>query len=245
MNTPNDPSNPNKQQTAEDVKAKAGQASQEVKARAEQASQEAKAKGREQLEEQESRAADTMDKMADATHAAADQLTQRNETNLSHYVSEIADGIGKLSNNLQHKNTDELIQEASGLARNNPGLFMLGSVAVGFGLSRIAKANRPRSDGESHWEDYYGRQESQSYDTGADTAVGSRAASSATSPMGASSATNPTPPTSPTPPAGSANPTHSSTSYLPEEGASTQNPTTPTDSGARTSSTSKPGGANR
>lgn len=217
MNTPNNPSNPGKQ-TAEDVKAKAGQASSEVKARAEQASQEAKAKTREQIEEQESRAAETMDKMADATHAAADELAQRNETTLSHYVADIADGISNLSNSLQHKNTDELIRDASRLARENTGLFLLGSVAVGFGISRIAKANRSTGDSESHWEDYYGQQRSSTYDTASSPAASSQTQSSAES----------------TPSS------HASTSYLPEDRPSMQDPTKPPES-RRSSPTNNPG----
>lgn len=204
MTTPNNPSDPNQRAMAEDVKAKAGQASQQAKAEVEEAAQEAKTKTREQLEQQESRAADTMEKVADVTQTAAQQLAERNETTLSQYVSEISDGISKLSNNLKHKNPDELIQQASRLARNNPGLFLLGSVALGFGLSRIAKANRSPGDSESQWQDY-GQQDSyaagaRSYDPGAGAAVGSTPAS------------------------------HASTSYLPEERQSMQDPSSRGDS---------------
>ncbi|MCW8194476.1 hypothetical protein F6455_06730 [Proteobacteria bacterium 005FR1] len=156
--------NPSKRDVAEDMKAKANQASQEVKAQAQRTSEDMKSRGRDELEKRESQAADAMDQVAEATEAAAHELEQRRETAaLSHYVSELADGISGLSGNLRSKNTDELISDASRLARNNPGLFLLGSVAVGFGLSRIAKANRPPQERESHWEDYYGHQETSQY----------------------------------------------------------------------------------
>jgi hypothetical protein len=156
--------NPNKQKIAEDMKAKANQASREMKSQAERTTEDVKARAREEVEKRESQAADTMDQVAEATDAAAHELEQRSETAaLSHYVSELADGISSLSSSLRGKNTDELISDASRLARNNPGLFLLGSVAVGFGLSRIAKANRPPHESESHWEDYYGQQETRRY----------------------------------------------------------------------------------
>lgn len=206
MSNPENP-NPSKQKIADDMKAKAEQASREMQAQ-----------GKEQLEAQESRAADTMDKVAEATDAAAEELANRSETAaLSQYVSEIADGIGNLSSSLRQKNTDELIHDASELARNNAGLFLLGSVAIGFGLSRIAKANRPAAGSESHWEDYYGQQETGSY-----------AESEASESSGA-------------PGARTSDPTHASTSYLPEEGAGAQNPTTPPSAGTRTSPSAGPG----
>ncbi|MGQ9426264.1 hypothetical protein ACXYTJ_13365 [Gilvimarinus sp. F26214L] len=228
MNTRNEPNKPGdkKREVADDLKAKADQTTREMKSR-----------GKEQLEAQESRAADTMDKMAEATQAAARQLEEKEETTLSRYVSEIADGIGSLSSNLRNKNTDELIGEVSRLARNNSGLFLLGSVAVGFGLARIAKANRPDSanqwgEGQEHWEDYYGQQEGRSYGAGSS---GSAELERATSSQGTS--------TSPSASSDSSNPTHASTSYLPEEGESVQSPINPP-SGARTD-TQSPGGPGR
>jgi hypothetical protein len=137
MNTQH-PTNPGKQEVVEDMKAQAEQTARDVKTKSE-----------EQLKTQASRATDTLDTMAEAGHASAEQLAQRNATTLSHYVSEIAEGIGKLSDNLRNKNTDELIREASRLARDHAGLFLLGSVALGFGLSRVVKANREEGTGET------------------------------------------------------------------------------------------------
>lgn len=158
-----DGKNPTKQDIAKDMKAKANQASREVKSQAERTAENLKTRGREEVEKRESQAADTMDQLAEATQAAAHELEQRSETAaLSHYVTELAEGISNLSTSLRGKNADELISDASRLARNNPGLFLLGSVAVGFGLSRIAKANRPPQE-DSHWEDYYGQQDTRQY----------------------------------------------------------------------------------
>ncbi|MEX1034228.1 MAG: hypothetical protein WDZ30_12765 [Cellvibrionaceae bacterium] len=187
MDTGKNPTGASKKDIAEDMKAKANQASQDVKSKA-----------KEQFEAQDSQAVATMDKVAEATGAAAQELARKGEPTLSHYMTEIAQGIGTLSDNLRHKNTDELIHDASRLARQNTGLFLLGSVALGFGLSRIAKAARSSSDGESEWESKYGQQDSSPY-AGREQAAG----------MSAS---------------GGSNPSHASTSYLPEEGSSDQRP---------------------
>lgn len=224
---------PSKQQIADDMKAKANQTSREMKD-----------KGREQLEKQESRAADTVDKMADAARAAADELERENETTLSHYVSEIAEGIGGLSSNLRSKNTDDLIRDASRLARDNAGLFLLGSVAVGFGLARIAKANRPAGyENQDTWEDYYGQQRSRSYGTGqSGTSTGNTAQSSTGATSVGRTATggrdtgNTAAPgaTGTSGNTGTSNPTHANTSYLPEDRSSAQSPLNSTKGDTRT-----------
>src|SRR5690606_24637823 len=154
------------------------------------------------------------------------------------YVSEISRGIGSLSSSLRERNTDDLIRDASRLARNNPGLFLLGSVAVGFGLARVAEAKRPESGNSpswddsqgwegSDWEDYYGQQRTTQYGRNPD--VGATTGSSAQSSTGASAlgrtATGARDTGSTAAPGatgtsgstGTSNPTHASTSYLPED----------------------------
>jgi hypothetical protein len=46
---------------------------------------------------------------------------------------------------LRGKSADELLQQAGKLARDNPTLFLAGSVALGFGLSRFLRASSPAS----------------------------------------------------------------------------------------------------
>jgi hypothetical protein len=127
---------------AGDVKSKAQQASQEVK---EQAKQQAK-QASQTLDQNRERAADELDKIAHAARAAASDLEEQQDDGLSNYVAEMASGIGSLADSLREKNMDDLIQEAKRIARNNPTLFLAGSVAIGFGLSRFAKASGYRSE---------------------------------------------------------------------------------------------------
>jgi hypothetical protein len=44
---------------------------------------------------------------------------------------------------MRGKSAEEMLQQAGRLARENPALFVTGSVAVGFGLSRFLRASSP------------------------------------------------------------------------------------------------------
>ena len=76
--------------------------------------------------------------MADA---AAEDLQDHQQQALSEYVTQFASSISALANNLRHKSIDELMHEAEGIARRNPALFIGGSIAIGLGLARFAKAS--------------------------------------------------------------------------------------------------------
>lgn len=146
MTETNKPSTPSKNDMADELQSKAHSASRQLKE-----------KGSEQLEQYESRAAGSMESVAEAAHRAAESLGESNQTMLSQYVGELASGISDLADSLRHKNTDEILDDVGRLARENAGLFLLGSVAIGFGLARIAKASERHSDESEHsWEGYYG-----------------------------------------------------------------------------------------
>lgn len=126
----------------------ARKAAGEVKSSAKQASREAKQQAAETLDENRERAADELDKIAHAARAAASDLEDQEQEGLSDYVADMAQGIGSFANSLRRKNMDELLQEAREVARRNPALFIAGSIAVGFGLSRFAKASVHHQHGE-------------------------------------------------------------------------------------------------
>lgn len=110
-----------------------------------------------------------------STQASEEKIMQ---DNLSAYIREMADGIGDLSDNLRHKSADELVRSASDLARRNSGLFLLGSVAIGFGLSRFAKASRSSENGrfdraaDPYGSDTYSYQSGESPSTSPDQPAG-------------------------------------------------------------------------
>lgn len=87
-------------------------------------------------------AADKVDRLAESIDAAADELRGDEQTAyLSRHVGELSDSLARLSRGLREKSTDEILADVTRIARDNPGLFLAGSVALGFGIARFARAS--------------------------------------------------------------------------------------------------------
>lgn len=134
-------------------------AAEDAKAKARQAADQVKTQGKSQLEGYRETAADELEAVAQSAKAAAEQLEGHDRLGLSTYVSTMAQSMVKLSDDLRGKSVDELFQDVNRLARNNPGLFIAGSVALGFGLTRFARASSKRA---SH-DDYRSHDSSASF----------------------------------------------------------------------------------
>lgn len=89
-------------------------------------------------------AAGRVDGIAQSIDAAAAHLSQEDMTRLSGYVHDMAQSLSGFSRDLREKNGDEMLQDIKRLAHRNPALFLGSSVAIGFGLSRFARASRSR-----------------------------------------------------------------------------------------------------
>jgi hypothetical protein len=90
-------------------------------------------------------AADQMDDVAERIRSAADELDDGEGGEMSQHVARLADGIAQVADTLRNKSADELMRDVRRLAQRNPALFIAGSIAVGFGLSRFAKASGERA----------------------------------------------------------------------------------------------------
>jgi hypothetical protein len=101
----------------------------------------AKEHGSAQFEQYRDTAVDQIENLAHSAQSAAEQMQDGDTLGLSHYVTDLAQNMTTLAGNLRGKSIDELLQQASKLARDNPALFVTGSVALGFGLSRFLKAS--------------------------------------------------------------------------------------------------------
>ena len=89
-------------------------------------------------------AAGRVDGIAGSIDAAAAHLSQEDMTRLSGYVHDMAQSLSGFSRDLRDKSGDEMLQDIKQLAHRNPALFLGGSVAIGFGLSRFARSTRAR-----------------------------------------------------------------------------------------------------
>lgn len=111
---------------------------------------EARTQGKEQFEHLRGTAAQNLDKLAESAQAAASKLEQDDVGHLSEYVSDLASRMGQLSNTLRTKSIDEVFQDLGRIARENPALFVTGSLAIGFGISRFARASQRKALERDH-----------------------------------------------------------------------------------------------
>lgn len=91
-------------------------------------------------------AAGRVEDIAESIDAAATHLDDEDMARLSGYVHDMAGSLGRVADDLRTRSGDDMLHEASRFARQNPALFLGGAVAIGFGLSRFAKAGRTRAD---------------------------------------------------------------------------------------------------
>ncbi|MCX7515132.1 hypothetical protein [Frateuria sp. STR12] len=109
--------------------------------RAEELADKARAEGQEQAQHYRDRAADKVDTFADSVKAAAAQMQDDDVAHLSGHISDMADGLGRMADGLREKSADEILHDVRRIARENPTLFIAGSIAVGFGITRFARAS--------------------------------------------------------------------------------------------------------
>lgn len=103
----------------------------------------AKEQGSARFEQYRDTAVEQIETLAHSAQSAAEQMQGSDTLNLSHYVTDVAQSMTTLASNLRGKSIDEMLHQASRLARDNPALFVTGSVALGFGLSRFLRASSP------------------------------------------------------------------------------------------------------
>lgn len=102
---------------------------------------EAKAQSRAEIDRARESTAHKAETLAESARAAAAALERDDIGHLSQYVSDMADGMTRFADGLRHKSGDEIARDVGRIARENPALFIAGSVAIGFGLSRFARAS--------------------------------------------------------------------------------------------------------
>ncbi|HLD66642.1 MAG TPA: hypothetical protein VJA19_11395 [Pseudomonas sp.] len=146
MNTPNqagsNPSSSTSGGASQGADSPGTGARNELQDKASELAKEAKARGQAELDQYRQSALSQVETLAESARAAATTLQTNDSLGLSRYVAEVADGMQLFAGKLRGKSLDELLHDAGELARNNPALFLAGSLAVGFGLTRFIKATR-------------------------------------------------------------------------------------------------------
>lgn len=144
-----------------------GNDEQRLKDSAKQLGEQARDEGKQRVEEARGTAAGKVDTLADSVKAAASQLSENDIGHLSEYVSDLAENMSRLSTSLREKSGDEMLRDVTRLARENPALFITGSLAIGFGLSRFARASGRHDHSSDNDTDRDAARTSGSYDSGA------------------------------------------------------------------------------
>jgi hypothetical protein len=85
-------------------------------------------------------AADQIEALAEGAKSFVSGLEEKDTLGMSDYLTDMAESMSGLAGNLRGKSAEQLLHDGAELARNNPALFIAGSIALGFGLSRFLKA---------------------------------------------------------------------------------------------------------
>lgn len=102
-------------------------------------------RGMEQLEGAKGQLAQGAERVAAAVERTADELGGDEDNAISGFGHSVASLMRQLAGGLRERDIDEFARELAELARRNPGVFLAGSVALGFGIARFFKARSPQS----------------------------------------------------------------------------------------------------
>lgn len=113
----------------------------------------ARERGKERLEGAKGQLAEGAERVAAAVDRTAEQLESDGDRTISGFGHSIASMMRQLSGGLRERDIDDFARELGTLARRNPGVFLAGSVALGFGVARFFKARTPsaRAPGDGSW----------------------------------------------------------------------------------------------
>jgi hypothetical protein len=100
-------------------------------------------RGMEQIQGAKGQLAEGAERVADAVERTADNLEGDGDNAISGFGRSVASLMRQLAGGLREADVAEFADELAQLARRNPGVFLAGSVALGFGIARVFKAHAP------------------------------------------------------------------------------------------------------
>ena len=123
----------------------ARQRSQEVARQGQQKASEYAEQGREQakgqIATQKERASSELQGIAQALQQTGSQLREQDQGSIGQYAEQAADQVGRLSDFLSEKDSEELISEVEDFARNKPAVFLGAAFAAGAVAARFLKSS--------------------------------------------------------------------------------------------------------
>lgn len=102
-------------------------------------------------EDEKSKGIEALQSFAAAIDTAAREM-ERQSPQVARYVHQAAERMHSLSSTIDQRSINDLMRNATDLARSRPGMFFAGAVAAGFALSRFLKSSA-RHEGAAMNED--------------------------------------------------------------------------------------------
>jgi ElaB/YqjD/DUF883 family membrane-anchored ribosome-binding protein len=96
------------------------------------------------LDKQRQRAADSVKSVAETLHQTADQLDEQRIGPIADYARRAAVEVDSFAETVRARSLDDLMNDATALVRQRPGLFLAGAAGVGFLLGRFLRASEAR-----------------------------------------------------------------------------------------------------
>ena len=102
-------------------------------------------KARNAAETGKAKASDTIDGVAQFVHDNASTLGERTTPQVTDYANRAADALDGFSQNLRTKSIDDIIVDVRTFVKRSPAVAVGAAVAIGFALTRFAKASAERT----------------------------------------------------------------------------------------------------
>lgn len=100
--------------------------------------------GKQRIESGKRAAADQIADLADAIDAASARL--QSQPTIAGYASKLAGNVSGLASHLREDSIEDLYYQVRQLAVRHPGMFLLGSAAIGIAIARFMKASERNLD---------------------------------------------------------------------------------------------------
>ncbi len=121
------------------------QRSQEMAQQGQQKASEYAEQGREQakgqIATQKERASSELQGISRALRQTGDQLREQDQDSIGQYAEQAADQVGRLSDFLSEKDSEQLISEVEDFARHRPAIFLGAAFVVGAAAARFLKSS--------------------------------------------------------------------------------------------------------
>lgn len=138
-------------QAREQATRMADQAREQARAQANRFAEEAKQRGRGMLEEQKGNAVNQLSGFASVLRETASKCAEReDQRTAARALEQAAGGLERFADGLRSRDVDSLMDQATRLARQQPAMFIGGTIAAGFLLSRFLKSSAERPHGHSY-----------------------------------------------------------------------------------------------